>query len=78
MPGTMSFSIKTNQMYISERSKIKRMTQIFKGKCITNRHRIFACVYDVDFLEEWKEGGIFLKHPVVPRELGCQSLWSAT
>ena len=35
------------------------MTQIFKGKCITNRHRIFACVYAVDFLEEWKEGGIF-------------------
>ena len=55
------------------------MTQIFKGECITNRHRIFACVYDVDFLEEWKEGGIFFsKHPVVPRELGCQSLWSAT
>ena len=36
------------------------MTQIFKGKCITNRHRIFACVY---FLEEWKEGGIFFKTP---------------
>ena len=39
------------------------MTQIFEGKCITNRHRIFACVYDVDFLEEWKEGGIFFKTP---------------
>ena len=39
------------------------MTQIFKGKCITNRHKIFACVYDVDFLEEWKEGGIFFKTP---------------
>ena len=76
MPGTMS--IKTNQIYISEQSRRERMTQIFKGKCITNRHRIFACVYDVAFSRSGKKGVFFSKHPVVPRELGCQSLWSAT